>query len=169
MYKRCSEALGYSFQNRISGGQIFRRRKKKSPSQQNKVWPTMKHHSRMFFRNLVHKTLVSQCDRKKKKVLVLLNLVLDSCTRPYPAVCDIWGFKRGSVPSRCTLGSAVFHQFFVRNGSIWRALRGGRRLRRKGPRVPSSSAFVLPLRLFRSSRFSRETGGKPAVENTIQI
>ena len=29
-----------------------------------------------------------------------------------------------------------------------------------GPRVPSSSAFVLPLRLFRSSRFSGKTGGK---------
>ena len=27
----------------------------------------MKLHSRMFFRNVVHKTLVSQCDREKKK------------------------------------------------------------------------------------------------------
>ena len=25
--------------------------------------------------------------------------------------------KRGSVPPRCTLGSAVSHQFFLRNGS----------------------------------------------------
>ena len=25
--------------------------------------------------------------------------------------------KRGSVPPRCTLGSAVLHQFFLRNGS----------------------------------------------------
>ena len=26
--------------------------------------------------------------------------------------------KRGSVPSRCTLGSAVLHKFFLRDGSI---------------------------------------------------
>jgi hypothetical protein len=50
-------------------------------------------------------------------------------------------FKRGSVPSRCTLGSAVFHQFFLRHGG------------------PSSSAFVCPLRLFSSSRFLGKTGG----------
>jgi hypothetical protein len=26
-------------------------------------------------------------------------------------------FKRGSVPPRCTLGSAILHEFFLRNGS----------------------------------------------------
>jgi hypothetical protein len=26
-------------------------------------------------------------------------------------------FQRGSVPTRCTLGSAVFREFFLRNGS----------------------------------------------------
>ena len=27
-------------------------------------------------------------------------------------------FKRGSVPPRCTLGSAVFREFFLQNGSM---------------------------------------------------
>ena len=72
----------------------------------------------MFFRNVVHKTLVSQCDREKKKVLVLLNLVLDSLYTAVSGCMRHMGFKRGSVPSRCTLGSAVFHQFFARNGSL---------------------------------------------------
>jgi hypothetical protein len=37
--------------------------------------------------------------------------------------------------------------------------------------VPSSSAFVYPLGLFRSSRFSRKTNGTPpaVLKNTIQF
>ena len=38
--------------------------------------------------------------------------------------------------------------------------RGGRRLTSSGHGAPSSSAFVLPLKLFSSSRFSEKTGGK---------
>jgi hypothetical protein len=30
---------------------------------------------------------------------------------------QVYYFKRGSVPPRCTLGSAVFHKFFLQNGS----------------------------------------------------
>jgi hypothetical protein len=56
----------------------------------------------------------------------------------------------------------------MRNGSNKRALMGGRRLRRKGHGVRTSSAFVLPLKLFSSGRFSRKTLGKPVVKNNIQ-
>ena len=87
MYKRCSEALEYPFQNRISGGQIFRRRKKKSPSQQNKVWPAMKLHSRMFFRNVVHIILISQCDRGGKKSMSTIEFQMHPISL-VDLVCD---------------------------------------------------------------------------------
>ena len=31
--------------------------------------------------------------------------------------CPCVRFKRGSIPPRCTLGSAVLHKFFLKNGS----------------------------------------------------
>jgi hypothetical protein len=57
-----------------------------------------------------------------------------------------YNLKRGSVPPRCTLGSAVFHKFSLQNVSNKRALRGERRLRSSAHGGPSSSAFVFPFK-----------------------
>ena len=53
-------------------------------------------------------------------------------------------FKRGSVPPRCTLGSAILHEFSLRNGSNQRALRDARRLKRKGPRALFPQPSSIP-------------------------
>jgi hypothetical protein len=50
----------------------------------------------------------------------------------------------------------VFREFFLQNDSNQRVLRGGRRLRSSGNSCPTSSAFVLPLKIFNSSRFSEK-------------
>jgi len=65
--------------------------------------------------------------------------------------------------------TAGFPRVFPEKRLELKSLKGRTKAEEEGTPFPSSSAFVLPLRLFRSSRFSRKTGGKPAVENTIQI
>jgi hypothetical protein len=46
---------------------------------------------------------------------ITLNILVYQCT----SLCELYYiyFKRGSVPPRCPLGSAVLVQFFLRNGS----------------------------------------------------
>ena len=72
-----------------------------------------------------------------------------------------------SAPTQWTLGSAVLHKFFLKNGSNYRALRDRRRLKSSGPGVRSYSAFVCLLRPFRSSYFSAVSYAKPVVKHTI--
>ena len=84
------------------------------------------------------------------------------CTEYYScSTCTkFFNFKRGSVPPRCTLGSAVLVQFFPQERL---------ELKRSGALPPSSSSFVCPLRLFSSSRSLGKTEPKLAVKESYNV
>ena len=63
----------------------------------------------------IAKTNTRQIDNRCTRRL-LQDLTPSSHKRTLLAPTYLY-FKRGSVPPRCTLGSAVFPEFFLRNGS----------------------------------------------------